>query len=1062
MGPSKSVLLVDSDNRSLRVLEVSLKKAGFQVQTAETAAGALQSALSSPPDLVVTDTQLPDYDGFELARRLKADPATAHSALIFLSQDSSAEAKISAINAGSEFYLIKPVLVRDILSRINELIERQQTESAIAQNDRPGNLSGTLANMGVVDLLQLMESGQKSGIVHLSTDRRRSGGFVSDAQSRGTVFFRAGQVIDARFGELVGLEAVYRMLLWEDGVFELEFKPINRDDVIKSSTQSILLEGMRRVDEWSKFAEQVPPLSARLALDYAALTRSYPQTSDATQSVLHLFDGRRSLLEVIDDAPMSDVAALEIISDLHARGVLLPTDRPSSTVGPQADVEEWLAGGRPHATNGGPPVPSVLGDAIIPSPRTPSEILGHQDARAVDTSIPEPQVIPQRAPKRRNTSIVLSRHTVPANQPPPVTSDVSVTQIPGATADLQRPTLTLKRMSSVSEPVRSTDIPMPAPAEGEPAVAWDPAPTVVSPEESPTVADMPSPGLSRPSWDQARAMVNEPVGEHRGTARAEGFVRAPARPEPIHAPATTPVIPSPAPLPASIAMPANPVSQTRAAPAQHAPTAAQQAQPTADVQQMPAAAQAKAPAPASQAQPTTATPPAATPEAAAPVPHASAAAPAPQAPAGGARGQALTAFPDAAGQAPITEPQGVAPISEFVSQPIPPAATAALDDWADGGEPTVTDAPPLASSETQPSNGWPAGSPAPTEPNEVDPPRSADTVPSPASATVPVPTQGAPTAPVQTREALRAAPTQPVAGAPSLAPAVSDVDGDDASRDFFKDAKSEVDIDWDAEGPAWKRRAPGLLLMAAGLLACGVLIFGGKRRAEDGDNTAAKDTQTLEWVAAKGEDGKAATATAGKAGMAAPTGVAAAAGSAADAAPTEIARKAQEGAAAATAPTTAVAKAIDAKASERAAAASKAADAKAAADAGPDPAKIEEAEKLVKSADRALRRERFSYARRNYQKALKLVPENAAAFSGLAMVWVNLGKDRSAQSSAWKALKLDRSQARAHLALALVYMNGGEMEKAKRYYKGFLRYQPQGKMADEVRRIIATLDTSGS
>ncbi len=303
MGPSKSVLLVDSDARSLRVLEVSLKKAGFQVYTAETASDALREAAVNPPDLVVTDTQLPDGTGFDLARQLKGEPATAEASIIFLSLDTSAEAKISAINAGSEFYLTKPVLVRDILSRIHELIERQETETAIARQDRPGNLSGTLANMGVVDLLQLMESGQRSGIAHLSTDPQRSGGFVSEPQSRGTIFFSDGQVIDARFGRLAPLDAIYRMLLWEDGVFELEFKPIAREDLIHTSTQTILLEGMRRVDEWSKFAPQVPPLSTRLTLDYPKLTHAYPAVSDHMQQVLHLFDGRRTLLDVIDDAP---------------------------------------------------------------------------------------------------------------------------------------------------------------------------------------------------------------------------------------------------------------------------------------------------------------------------------------------------------------------------------------------------------------------------------------------------------------------------------------------------------------------------------------------------------------------------------------------------------------------------------------------------------------------------------------------------------------------------------------------------------------------------------------
>ena len=962
MGPSKSVLLVDSDNRSLRVLEVSLKKAGFQVQTAETAAGALQSALSAPPDLVVTDTQLPDYDGFELARRLKAEPTTADTLLIFLSQDSSAEAKISAINAGSEFYLTKPVLVRDILSRINELVERQQTESAIAQKDRPGNLSGTLANMGVVDLLQLMESGNKSGIIHLSTDRRRSGGFVSDAQSRGTLFFRDGQVIDARFAQLVGLEAVYRMLLWEDGVFELEFKAVAREDVIRASTQSILLEGMRRVDEWSKFAERVPPLSTRLALDYATLTRAYPQTPEAMQAVLHLFDGRRTLLEVIDDAPMTDVKALEIISELHSQGVLYPADRPPSSVGQQPDVEAWLAASTQHAgpgtglaqgqpQNGTGPLPSALGDAVIPSPRTPSEILGHQDPRSAQGPMPTPQIVPAgtEQPERRTPSIVLSRHTVAANRaaPPSTTGDVAAK----TSGDLQRPTLTLKRVSSVLEmppvpqPVAARPQPV-SPSPGASAEPWNTAPTAPSAQEEITVSDMPSPGLSRPSWDQARAMVNEPVGEGRMPVRSEGFVRGPS----------------------------------------------------------------------------------------------------------GVSSQDLA------------------------------RATSARQDWSPHTQDTLVPGATNQTAETVPGVGWPSAQPAPTEPVVSAPPtQPVDTVPAIPPETVPAVPQPVATAPqlasfpeagdapesvaapaTDHGETLQTgavpAPTTPTPAAPvpqpvesatpavtppqtvgSLAASGADVE-DDASRDFFaQEAKSEVDIDWEAEGPAWQRRMPGILLAMTFVIVALVLALGGQKR-EKVETAAAENTPVSEWpktpesevVVESQPAAAAAKAPAGPEQPAAPSTESAATPPVAPTADTVAARQ--------------LAVPEETKTPE-----------KVKADE-PPPVDTAQVKKLIGSGNRALKAERYPSARSRFQKVLKLDPDNAAAHSGLAMVWVNLEKDRRAQSAAWRALKLDRGQARAHLALALVFQNAGERDKAKRYYKSFLKYERTGPMANEVRRILATME----
>ena len=64
-------------------------------------------------------------------------------------------------------------------------------------------MSGTLANMGVVDLLQVMEAGKKSGIVHLSSDPIKSGGFVTEGEERGTIFFRDGETAGYHVEDLV-------------------------------------------------------------------------------------------------------------------------------------------------------------------------------------------------------------------------------------------------------------------------------------------------------------------------------------------------------------------------------------------------------------------------------------------------------------------------------------------------------------------------------------------------------------------------------------------------------------------------------------------------------------------------------------------------------------------------------------------------------------------------------------------------------------------------------------------------------------------------------------------
>lgn len=72
------LLLVDPDAKSLRVMEVSLKKGGFSVTTAIHGKDALEKVQISPPDLVLSDTKMPELDGFDLCRTLKADEAFSH------------------------------------------------------------------------------------------------------------------------------------------------------------------------------------------------------------------------------------------------------------------------------------------------------------------------------------------------------------------------------------------------------------------------------------------------------------------------------------------------------------------------------------------------------------------------------------------------------------------------------------------------------------------------------------------------------------------------------------------------------------------------------------------------------------------------------------------------------------------------------------------------------------------------------------------------------------------------------------------------------------------------
>ena len=147
------LLLVDGDAKSLRVMEVSLKKAGFQVTTAIHGKDALEKVQISPPDLVLADTRMPEMDGFELCRVLKSDERFRHIPYVFLTNQKSVEFKVKGLELGGDDYLTKPIYIKEIVIRVKMILQKVEKERHEKRETKAG-FAGSLADMGVVDLVQ--------------------------------------------------------------------------------------------------------------------------------------------------------------------------------------------------------------------------------------------------------------------------------------------------------------------------------------------------------------------------------------------------------------------------------------------------------------------------------------------------------------------------------------------------------------------------------------------------------------------------------------------------------------------------------------------------------------------------------------------------------------------------------------------------------------------------------------------------------------------------------------------------------------------------------------------
>ncbi|MCU1283459.1 MAG: hypothetical protein JWM53_7005, partial [bacterium] len=256
---------------------------------------------------------------------------------IFLTSQSDVEDKIRGLELGVEDYLTKPIYIKEIVTRVKILLQKKQRVALEDGNKRESRtkFAGQLADMAVVDLIQTIEISRKSGVIH----------FTHPDGKRGAIYFRNGKVIDAELGRLGGEDAVYRLLVWGEGEFEVEFKNVRRKDVIELSSQGLLMEGMRRVDEWGRLCEQLPPLETVFEVDYRELAERLAEIPDEINGILRLFDGRRTLMQVVDDCDFADLEALNVVSKLYFEGLIYDASTgsaPSEAESDQPDLEGWL------------------------------------------------------------------------------------------------------------------------------------------------------------------------------------------------------------------------------------------------------------------------------------------------------------------------------------------------------------------------------------------------------------------------------------------------------------------------------------------------------------------------------------------------------------------------------------------------------------------------------------------------------------------------------------------------------------------------------------------------
>jgi putative nucleotidyltransferase with HDIG domain len=230
LADSRRALVIDPDAEETTVLELRLGEHGFDVTIARNSVEA-ENELDGDFDIVISEVDIKPLNGFELLQNVRASGNEVP--FVFHSKNAEGDAVQRGFDLGADDFITKPASPELVALKVTRVLD-----SASRVKRRHGGVSGSLTEMALPDVVQILFHGRKSGKLSVMAENKK-----------GEILFCDGMIFDASFGEHAHEEAFYQMLKLRHGDFELDPNVRPSEQVIQVSPESLLLEGMRRLDE---------------------------------------------------------------------------------------------------------------------------------------------------------------------------------------------------------------------------------------------------------------------------------------------------------------------------------------------------------------------------------------------------------------------------------------------------------------------------------------------------------------------------------------------------------------------------------------------------------------------------------------------------------------------------------------------------------------------------------------------------------------------------------------------------------------------------------------------
>src|SRR5947207_1736034 len=161
------VLVVDDILSNVKLLEAKLSAEYFEVITAYNGLECL-AKMSGAPDIVLLDVMMPGMDGFEVCRRIKGDPKTAHIPVVMVTALDQPSDRVAGLGAGADDFLTKPVDDAALFARVRSLVRLKMMTDELRLREATGQ------SMGLIDPAETLMDANPTGRILIVEDRPES------------------------------------------------------------------------------------------------------------------------------------------------------------------------------------------------------------------------------------------------------------------------------------------------------------------------------------------------------------------------------------------------------------------------------------------------------------------------------------------------------------------------------------------------------------------------------------------------------------------------------------------------------------------------------------------------------------------------------------------------------------------------------------------------------------------------------------------------------------------------------------------------------------------------